>query len=109
MKKITLLSDNHDFIIKFIHHIKNDRQIFVSSIFLPDDNDSLSSDYSKIKTIKNSDLEILNAELSYLKRPDRIEKIALNKLELKEILPTDIWNLKDLVEATKSINARVPK
>ena len=68
-----------------------------------------------LKTIKTkivnakSNLEILNAELSYLKRPDRIEKIALTKLELKEILPTDIWNLKDLVEATKSINARVPK
>ena len=68
-----------------------------------------------LKTIKTkifkakSDLEILNAELSYLKRPDMIEKIALTKLELKEILPTDIWNLKDLVEATKSINARVPK
>ena len=68
-----------------------------------------------LKTIKTkivnakSDLEILNAELSYLKRPDRIEKIALTKLELKEILPTDIWNLKDLVEATKSINSRVPK
>ena len=68
-----------------------------------------------LKTIKTkivnakSDLEILNAELSYLKRPDRIEKIALTKLELKEILPTDIWNLKDLVETTKSINARVPK
>ena len=68
-----------------------------------------------LKTIKTkivnakSDLEILNAELSYLKRPDRIEKIALTKLELKEILPTDIWNLKDLVEATKSINARVRK
>jgi hypothetical protein len=68
-----------------------------------------------LKTIKTkivnakSDLEILNAELSYLKRPDRIEKIGLTKLELKEILPTDIWNLKDLVEATKSINARVPK
>ena len=68
-----------------------------------------------LKTIKTkivnakSDLEILNAELSYLKRPDRIEKIALTKLELKEILPTDIWNLKDLVEATKSINSRVAK
>ena len=56
-----------------------------------------------------SDIEILNAELSYLKRPERIEKIALNKLELKEILPTDIWNIKDLVEATKSINERVAK
>ena len=56
-----------------------------------------------------SDIEILNAELSYLKRPERIEKIALNKLELKEILPTDIWNIKDLVEATNSINERVAK
>ena len=56
-----------------------------------------------------SDIEILNAEISYLKRPERIEKIALNKLELKEILPTDIWNIKDLVEATKSINERVAK
>jgi len=68
-----------------------------------------------LKTIKakiddtKSDIEILNAELSYLKRPERIEKIALNKLELKEILPTDIWNIKDLVEATKSINERVAK
>mgnify|MGYP007016725174 FL=1 len=56
-----------------------------------------------------SDIEILNAEISYLKRPERIEKIALNILELKEILPTDIWNLEDLVEATKSINEGVAK
>lgn len=56
-----------------------------------------------------SDIEILNAEVSYLKRPERIEKIALNILELKEILPTDIWNLEDLVEATKSINESVAK
>ena len=55
------------------------------------------------------DVEILNAEISYLKRPERIEKIALNILELKEILPTDIWNLEDLVEATKSINESVAK
>tara|TARA_Y100000991_G_C21664808_1_gene218304 strand:+ start:51 stop:356 length:306 start_codon:yes stop_codon:yes gene_type:complete len=51
-----------------------------------------------------SDINILKAELSYLKRPDRIEKIALNKLGLKEILPTDIWNLRDLVDATDSIS-----
>ena len=43
---------------------------------------------------------ILKAELSYLKRPDRIEKIALNRLGLREILPTDIWDLKDLVDVT---------
>ena len=47
-----------------------------------------------------SNIKILKAELSYLKRPDRIEKIALNKLGLREVSPTEIWNLKDLVNAT---------
>ena len=58
------------------------------------------------KNIKNtqSDIKILKAELSYLKRPDRIEKIALQKLGLREVLPTDIWNLKDLVDATNSLS-----
>ena len=51
-----------------------------------------------------SDIKILKAELSYLKRPDRIEKIALQKLGLREVLPTDIWNFKDLVDATNSLN-----
>ena len=52
--------------------------------------------------IKNaqSNIKILKAELSYLKRPDRIEKIAINKLGLREVSPTEIWNLKDLVDAT---------
>ena len=62
---------------------------------------------AQIKTNINdaqSDLKILKAELSYLKRPDRIEKIALNKLGLREILPTDIWNLKDLVDATVTLS-----
>ena len=51
-----------------------------------------------------SNINILKAELSYLKRPDRIEKIALQKLGLREVLPTDIWNLKDLVDATNSLS-----
>ena len=51
-----------------------------------------------------SNVNILKAELSYLKRPDRIEKIALNKLGLREILPTDIWNLNDLVNATNILS-----
>ena len=51
-----------------------------------------------------SDLNILKAELSYLKRPDRLENIALNKLGLRAILPTDIWNLQDLADVTDSIN-----
>ena len=58
------------------------------------------------KKIKNTQLElyILRAELSYLKRPDRIEQIAKNKLKMRGILPIDIWNLKDLVDATKSFD-----
>ena len=58
------------------------------------------------KNIKNtqSDIKILKAELSYLKRPERIEKIALQKLGLREVLPTDVWNLKDLVDATNSFS-----
>ncbi len=63
MKKITLLSDNHDIIIKFINDIKEEREFFVSSIFLPDDNNSLSNYYDNIKTIKYSDLEILNNKI----------------------------------------------
>ena len=57
--------------------------------------------------IKNaqSNIKILKAELSYLKRPDRIEKIALNKLGLREVSPTDIWNLKDLVDATDTLKS----
>ena len=51
-----------------------------------------------------TDINILKAELSYLKRPDRIEKIARNKLGLREVLPTDIWNLKDLVEASNTVS-----
>ena len=58
---------------------------------------------NNIKSAK-SDINILKAELSYLKRPDRIEKIALNKLGLREVLPTDIWNLKDLVDATDIVS-----
>ena len=56
-----------------------------------------------------SDINILKAELSYLKRPDRIEEIALNKLELKEVLPTDIWNLKDLLDVADSLSDGIEK
>ena len=71
---------------------------------------SISKKEIELVQIKNdindakSDLNILKAELSYLKRPERLEKIALNKLGLREILPTDIWNLKDLVDITDSLN-----
>ena len=59
---------------------------------------------NNIKSAK-SNINILKAELSYLKRPDRIEKIAIDKLGLREILPTDIWNLNDLVNATNILSS----
>ena len=49
-----------------------------------------------------SNLYILKAELSYLKRPDRIERIALTKLKMRPVLPIDIWNLEDLVSSKVS-------
>ena len=49
-----------------------------------------------------SNLYILKAELSYLKRPDRIERIALTKLRMRPVLPIDIWNLEDLVSSKVS-------
>ena len=51
-----------------------------------------------------SNFYILKAELSYLKRPDRIERIALTKLKMRPILPIDIWNLEDLVDSKVSKN-----
>ena len=49
-----------------------------------------------------SNLYILKAELSYLKRPDRIERIALKKLKMRPVLPIDIWNLEDLISSKVS-------
>ena len=51
-----------------------------------------------------SNFYILETELSYLKRPDRIERIALTKLNMRPILPIDIWNLEDLVNSKASEN-----
>ena len=50
-----------------------------------------------------SDLDILKAELSFLKRPNRVEKLAKDKLNLKEISAIDIWDLQSLVDVTKSM------
>jgi cell division protein FtsL len=46
--------------------------------------------------LTKSDINILRAELNYLKRPDRIEKIAIEKLNMRPVLPIDIWNIEDL-------------
>jgi len=54
--------------------------------------------------LTKSDINILRAELNYLKRPDRIEKLAIEKLNMRPILPIDIWNIEDLISTQKIIN-----
>ena len=46
-----------------------------------------------------SNISILKAELSFLKRPDRIERLATKNLKMRPILPIDIWNLEDLINS----------
>ena len=66
---------------------------------------SISQREINLKQINNNitqtkyDISILKAELSNLKRPDRIERIAIENLEMKPILPIDIWNLEDLISS----------
>ena len=54
--------------------------------------------------LTKSDINILRAELNYLQRPDRIEKLAIEKLNMRQILPIDIWNIEDLVSTQNIIN-----
>ena len=62
------------------------------------------AEINKDLTQAKSNLYILKAELSSLKRLDRIERIALTKLKMRPILPIDIWNLEDLVNSKASKN-----
>ena len=45
---------------------------------------------------KKQDLKLMKAELAYLSRPERLQSIAKQQLNMKEILPTDIWNINDI-------------
>ena len=45
---------------------------------------------------KKQNIKLIKAELAYLSRPERLQKIAEQKLNMKEILPTDIWNINDI-------------
>ena len=54
---------------------------------------------SKLKNLiseKQQNIKLMKAELAYLSRPERLQSIAENQLNMKEILPTDIWNIKDI-------------
>ena len=55
---------------------------------------------NKIKK-KNERIKLLKAELAYLSRPQRIEKLATELLNMKTILPIDIWDIKDLSMTNK--------
>ena len=45
---------------------------------------------------KKENIKIMKAELAYLSRPERLRIIAEKKFNMKEILPTDIWNINDI-------------
>ena len=45
---------------------------------------------------KKQNIKLMKAELAYLSRPERLQSIAQHQLNMKEILPTDIWNINDI-------------
>ena len=45
---------------------------------------------------KKQNIKLIKAELFYLSRPERLQLIAQLHFNMKEILPTDIWNIKDI-------------
>ncbi len=45
---------------------------------------------------KNQNIKLIKAELAFLSRPERLQSIAKQQLNMKEILPTDIWNIHDI-------------
>ena len=45
---------------------------------------------------KKQTIKLMKAELAYLSRPERLQTIAEQQLNMKEILPTDIWNINDI-------------
>ena len=45
---------------------------------------------------KKQNIKLMKAELAYLSRPERLQSISQNQFNMKEILPTDIWNINDI-------------
>ena len=43
-----------------------------------------------------SEKKLIKAELAYLSRPERLQSIAKQQFNMKEILPSDIWNINDI-------------
>ena len=45
---------------------------------------------------KKQNIKLMKAELAFLSRPERLQSIAKQQLNMKEILPSDIWNINDI-------------
>ena len=45
---------------------------------------------------KKENVRLMKAELAYLSRPERLQSIAKQQFNMKEILPSDIWNINDI-------------
>ena len=45
---------------------------------------------------KKQNIKLIKAELAYLSRPERLLSIAKQQFNMKEILPSDIWNINDI-------------
>ena len=52
----------------------------------------------KVISNKKEKIQLMEAEISYLSRPERLEYIALNIFNMKALLPIDIWNINDISE-----------
>ena len=80
--------------------------VFVSLVGLTFLNYEIKNNYQikqkeivKLKILiseKKENIKLMRAELAYLSRPERLRKIAEQELNMKEILPTDIWNINDI-------------
>ena len=51
---------------------------------------------------KKQNIKLIKAELAYLSRPERLQSIAEQQLNMKEILPTDVWNINDISKLKKT-------
>ena len=45
---------------------------------------------------KKQNIKLIKAELAYLSRPERLQSIAKQQFNMKEILPSDVWNINDI-------------
>ena len=73
--------------------------VFVLNYEIKNNYNQKDQEILKLKNLiseKKQNIKLMKAELAYLSRPERLQSIAEQQLNMKEILPTDIWNIKDI-------------